>query len=74
MEETLEIKCDVKDPKAACSDKEVEYIEKMKGKPSADRVKQISRLENMAGSSMKADLKAWLRQRLHILRTLEQEL
>mmetsp|Transcript_4020 Transcript_4020/g.6325 ORF Transcript_4020/g.6325 Transcript_4020/m.6325 type:complete len:141 (+) Transcript_4020:217-639(+) len=68
--ENLEAKCDVKDGKD-CSDKEKAYIEKMKGKTSDDRVKQITRLEKMAGESMKAELKAWLRQRLHILRTLE---
>jgi ABC-type uncharacterized transport system ATPase subunit len=71
VEAELEAKCDVKDP-AGCNDKEKAYIEKMKVKSSADRVKQITRLEGMAGESMKADLKAWLRQRLHILRSLEE--
>jgi hypothetical protein len=70
VEEKLEVKCDVKNP-TECSDKEKAYIEKMKGKASEDRVKQIKRLEGMAGDSMKADLKTWLRQRLHILRMLE---
>ena len=70
VEETLEVKCDVKDP-AECSDKEKAYIEKMKAKSKDDRVKQINRLEGMAGDSMKADLKAWLNQRLHILRSME---
>lgn len=66
----MEVKCDVKDPKE-CSDKEKAYIEKMSAKSSDDRVKQIERLQKMAGDSMKADLKAWLRQRLHILQSLE---
>jgi hypothetical protein len=70
VEENLEAKCNVKDP-SGCTDKEKDYIDKMKGKTSEDRVKQIKRLEGMAGESMKADLKAWLRQRLHILRSLE---
>lgn len=70
VEETLEVKCDVKSP-TECSEKEKAYIEKMKAKSKDDRVKQIARLEGMAGESMKADLKAWLRQRLHILRSLE---
>ena len=70
VDETLEVKCDVNNP-TECSEKEKAYIEKMKAKPSADRVKQITRLEGMAGDSMKADLKTWLRQRLHILRMLE---
>jgi hypothetical protein len=70
IEETLEVKCDVKNP-TGCTDKEKGYIEKMSAKASDDRVKQIERLEKMAGDSMKAELKVWLRQRLHILRSLE---
>jgi protein disulfide-isomerase A6 len=71
VEETLEVKCDVNDP-TECSDKEKAYIEKMKAKSKGDRVKQITRLEGMAGESMKAELKAWLNQRLHILRSLDK--
>lgn len=70
VEESLEIKCDVSNP-GECSDKEKGYIEKMKAKTSDDRVKQINRLEGMAGDSMKKELKSWLQQRLHILRALE---
>lgn len=69
--EELEIKCDVSNP-AECSDKEKDYITKMKEKTSADRALQITRLNGMAGQSMKAELKAWLGQRLHILRSLEK--
>jgi protein disulfide-isomerase A6 len=70
IEETLEVKCDVKNP-VECTDKEKGYIEKMSAKASEDRVKQIERLEKMAGESMKAELKGWLHERLHILRGLE---
>jgi protein disulfide-isomerase A6 len=70
VEETLEVKCQVDDPNE-CTDKEKAYIEKMKAKPSEDRVKQIERLQKMSGDSMKKELKNWLRQRLHILRALE---
>jgi len=70
VEDTLEVKCSVTDQEL-CTDKEKAYIEKMKTKPSEDRVKQITRLEKMAGDSMKAELKIWLRQRLQILRMLE---
>jgi len=70
VEETLEVKCDVSDP-VGCTDKEKGYIEKMAAKDSTERQKQISRLEGMAGDSMKAELKAWLRQRLNVLRSLE---
>lgn len=70
VESELEVKCNIGDG-SGCTDKEKGYIEKMKAKTSDDRVKQIKRLEGMAGESMKAELKAWLRQRLHILRMLE---
>ena len=70
VEETLEVKCDVKNP-VECSDKEKGYIEKMSAKSSEERKKQIERLEGMAGGSMKAELKQWLHQRLHILQSLE---
>jgi protein disulfide-isomerase A6 len=70
VEDTLEVKCSVADQEL-CTDKEKAYIEKMKTTPSDDRVKQITRLEKMAGESMKAELKIWLRQRLQILRMLE---
>ena len=70
VEKELEIKCDVESG-SGCTDKEKTYIEKMIARGSDDRVKQIKRLEGMAGDSMKAELKAWLRQRLHILRMLE---
>ena len=70
VESTLEIKCDVKDP-TECSDKEKAYIEKMKDKPSEERVKKIARLDSMKGESMKADLKMWVTQRLRILKSLE---
>jgi protein disulfide-isomerase A6 len=71
VEKELEIKCNVEDG-SGCTDKEKAYIEKMKSKTSDDRVKQLNRLEGMAGESMKVVLKAWLRQRLHILRVLEE--
>ena len=71
--EKLEVKCDVGNPDES-SDKEKAYIEKMKGKTKDDRVKQITRLEGMAADSMKAELKAWIHKRLHLLRSLEGEL
>ncbi len=64
------MKCNVKDTEG-CSDKEKAYIEKMSAKSSEERVKQIERLQKMSGDSMKAELKAWLRQRLNILNAFE---
>jgi len=73
VEENLEIKCDVTDP-SGCTDKEKAYIEKMKQKTLDERTAQITRLDKMKGDSMKADLKQWLIQRLHILNSLSDEL
>merc|ERR1711998_163123 len=58
------------DPKE-CSDKEKGFIEKMKAKDKAAITKELERLTKMsAGSSMKASLKQWLVQRMHILKQL----
>lgn len=70
MEETLESKCDVNDPKD-CSDKEKGYIVKMKEKSAEERKKQLDRLAGMQGESMKAELKRWLNQRVNILKGLD---
>lgn len=69
IDETLAVLCSVEDPDSGCSDKEKKYIEKMKG-DSAAVTKQLARLEKMAKGSMKAELKAWLNQRLNILKQL----
>jgi len=63
------VKCLVKTPDN-CSDKEKAFIEKMKAKSAEDVAKQVARLEKMKGDSMKAELKAWLMQRLAILKQL----
>lgn len=70
VEENLEVKCNVSDPKD-CSEKEKNYLEKFKAKSSADRQAQIERLSKMQGETMKAELKQWLTQRLRILKALE---
>ncbi|KAI2493554.1 hypothetical protein MHU86_20983 [Fragilaria crotonensis] len=73
VSEELEVKCNVKDP-SLCSDKEKAFIEKMKAESAEARKKQIDRLSKLKGSSMKAELKRWLNQRLNILTGLDQEL
>jgi len=70
VSENLVKMCDVESLEN-CSDKEKGYVEKMKGKTSEDRTKQIDRLTGMKGDSMKAELKQWLNQRLNILQQLE---
>lgn len=70
--DTLEVPCNV-ETLEDCTDKEKTYIEKMKAKSVEDRKAQIDRLTGMKGSSMKPELKAWLNQRLHILKGLTAE-
>ena len=68
--DNLEKKCFIAD-QAKCSDKEKKYITTRQGKDKEANAKELARLEKMAkGSSMKAELKAWLGQRLHILKQL----
>jgi len=69
VQDTLEIKCIVDDPKD-CTEKEVKYIEKMKSKGKADVDKQTARLSKMLAGSMKAELKQWVAQRVAILKQL----
>jgi len=70
VEEHLQVQCDANDPGEGCSDKEKAYIEKMKAKTEAEQQAQLERLTKMQGSSMKAELKQWLSQRLRILNGL----
>eukprot|EP01062_Namystynia_karyoxenos_P009955 TRINITY_DN1351_c0_g3_i1.p1 TRINITY_DN1351_c0_g3~~TRINITY_DN1351_c0_g3_i1.p1 ORF type:complete len:224 (+),score=124.23 TRINITY_DN1351_c0_g3_i1:89-673(+) len=70
--ESLERPCDVNDPKE-CTDKEKEFIEKMKAKGADEIKKQLARLEGMAGKSMKADLKQWWAQRVNVLKQLAKD-
>lgn len=53
-----------------CGEREVGYIEKMKGKSKEEQKAQLDRLVEMEGSSMKPDLLAWLKQRKKILKQL----
>mmetsp|Transcript_26062 Transcript_26062/g.39447 ORF Transcript_26062/g.39447 Transcript_26062/m.39447 type:complete len:144 (-) Transcript_26062:317-748(-) len=73
VDDELAAKCDVNDP-SECTDKEKGYIDKMKAKSADERKAQKERLAKMTGSSMKAELKQWLNQRLNILKGLDQEL
>eukprot|EP00302_Diacronema_sp_CCMP2436_P042542 CAMPEP_0180036826 /NCGR_PEP_ID=MMETSP0984-20121128/31152_1 /TAXON_ID=483367 /ORGANISM="non described non described, Strain CCMP 2436" /LENGTH=223 /DNA_ID=CAMNT_0021963063 /DNA_START=14 /DNA_END=686 /DNA_ORIENTATION=+ len=63
--ESLSAKCKVEET-SACSEKEIGYIEKMKG-DSAESAKQLERLKGMKGNSMAPELKKWLNQRIAIL-------
>lgn len=62
------------DTKAGCSEKETSFIAKWVAKAASTEEldKQITRLEKMSGSSMKADLATWLSQRLAIFKQLRK--
>jgi protein disulfide-isomerase A6 len=66
----LEVKCDVNDP-TECTEKEIKFINKMKAATAEERSKQLGRLDKMKGGAMKAELKQWVNQRLHVLKSLE---
>lgn len=71
VSETLEVKCNVETPEDGCTEKEQKFIVKRKAKSAEDNEKELARLTKMAaGSSMKADLKQWLMQRLNVLKQL----
>lgn len=58
--------CSILDGKG-CSEKEVGYIEKMKGKDMSEVEAQLKRLEGMDIKAMKADLSDWVNKRKKIL-------
>jgi len=63
-------KCAVAD-QSACNEKEKKYITTRQAKDKEANTKELERLTKMAaGSSMKAELKQWLHQRLNILKQL----
>lgn len=62
--------CSVVAPYNGCGDKQKKFIEKMGGKSEDDIKAQIERLTKMKDQKMKADLMAWLGQRLAILKQL----
>mmetsp|Transcript_18125 Transcript_18125/g.36906 ORF Transcript_18125/g.36906 Transcript_18125/m.36906 type:complete len:93 (+) Transcript_18125:458-736(+) len=56
---------------AGCSEKELKFIEEWKGKGATDVEAQIHRLNGMAASGMRAELKGWVLQRLAILKQVK---
>jgi len=50
-----------------CSEKEVAYATKMRGKTTEERSTALERLDNMKNNSMKPELKVWILQRINIL-------
>ena len=63
----MERLCEISNP-SGCSAKEAEFISKAKAMDAASATTQLTRLEAMKGNKMTADLKAWLMQRISILK------
>lgn len=53
-----------------CNEKSLKFLEKMKGKTKSELESKLERLNTMEGSSMKKDLKDWLKTRQKLLKTL----
>lgn len=70
VDANLASKCDVSKLEETCGEKAVKYANKWKDREAADVTKEFSRLEGMAGKSMTMELKAWLRERMAILKQL----
>jgi len=67
VKDKLERKCDVKDP-STCSEKEQKFITRIVEKSVEDNTKEHARLDGMKEKKMKAEQKAFLFQRLAILK------
>eukprot|EP00746_Dinoflagellata_sp_MGD_P162862 gnl/MRDRNA2_/MRDRNA2_90606_c0_seq1.p1 gnl/MRDRNA2_/MRDRNA2_90606_c0~~gnl/MRDRNA2_/MRDRNA2_90606_c0_seq1.p1 ORF type:complete len:149 (+),score=45.11 gnl/MRDRNA2_/MRDRNA2_90606_c0_seq1:20-466(+) len=72
VKENLLAKCDPK-TKENCNDKEKEYIDKMTAKGADAIPKELKRLEGMKGGDMKPEKKAWLSQRIGLLKGMTGE-
>jgi protein disulfide-isomerase A6 len=62
--------CTIED-QSPCSEKQVKYIAKWQQKSQADIEAQLDRLLGMSGGSMKAELRAWIKDRIVVLRQLQ---
>jgi len=56
--------------KAGCSEREGNFIDKMKSKGIDSSIKQLARLQGMQDKPMKTALKEWLGQRIAVLKQL----
>lgn len=59
--------------KVGCSEKESNYIDARTAESAESNAAQLTRLENMKAKPMKENLKAWLNQRLAILKQFAKE-
>jgi len=55
-----------------CSEKEVKYLNKWKEKTEDDVNAQVIRLQGMMGGKMKPSLMKWIKQRIGILKQIQE--
>jgi hypothetical protein len=70
VDENLKAKCSVADS-SKCSEKELEFMNKMKSSSTQELSDAIARLNKLKDSSMAPALKKWLFQRIAILTDLQ---
>lgn len=66
--------CSVKEGNPGCNEREIKYIAKARSKTPAERVKQLRRLQGMAGKKMAPKARDWITQRLAILKQFQDDL
>lgn len=66
----LATKCDISKPTDGCSEKAQGYITKWKAKDAAAVKKELERLQGMITKPMEKSLKAWLRERVEVLKQM----
>jgi len=55
---------------SGCDDRSIKYLEKFKPKSKVEKEEQLKRLDGMEGSSMKTELKDWLKVRKRLLKSM----
>jgi len=73
VSDNMEVSCLIADPaNSGCTEKQEEYIGKMKAKTEEERTKQLERLDGMKGQTMAPANKQWLMQRLAVLKQFSE--
>jgi len=65
--------CDILDTSKGCSDKQKEFVTKWSEKPVDEIKKQFTRLNGMAGGSMKPEAMQWLKQRIGLYKQIAKK-
>ena len=71
--ETISPHCTVNNEAKTCSEKALKYIKKWTAKTVEERKAESKRLEGYLFDEMKDELKKWVRERVIILKSFEEE-